>query len=151
LTTWRPIFAVPLLVLLAACGSTPEQEPRPPSMDEMLARLTEQSGKTCVPFSDIKTHTALEDSLLSVSTRRGEHYLVTTMHPCRFLGSSSGTLVSDSWGMLCRGSSSVISTHDTSCSVRNVYKFDSPEAAMMVLEVARARREAAEQFPDLDR
>jgi hypothetical protein len=147
MTTWRSIPVALLASLLAACVGTPEQEPKLPSMDEMLAQLTEQTGRTCVPFRDIDTHRILEDGLISVSTRRGAHYLATTTHTCRFLGSDSGTLVSDSHGELCSGSGT-ITDFARSCTVRNIYEFESREAAMAVVEVARARREAAKQFPD---
>ena len=146
---WRLILSVLLLVLLAACGTTPEdeQEPKVPSLDEMLAQMTEQNGKACIRVRDIENHRAVDDGVISVSTRRGDHYLLTTAFSCRFLGSSSGTLVSDSWGTLCRGSGTVVD-HEISCPVRHIYEFPSREAAMMALKSAQAHREAMELFPD---
>jgi hypothetical protein len=155
LLSLRSILPVLLLALFAACGTTPEQKPKPPSMDEMLAQMTEQSGSACIRFKDIENHEALEDDLISVSTRGKEHYLVTTTSPCNLLRRSSGILVSDSWGTLCSGGGAAISEGglgglDRSCPVRNVYSFPSRKAAMAALLVAKSRREVMEQFPDVE-
>ncbi|NIP18632.1 MAG: hypothetical protein GWM87_11070 [Xanthomonadales bacterium] len=149
MTAWRSILTVILLFLLAGCSATPEEkEPDVPSIDEFLVMLTEQTGRACITMRDIDTHEALGEEIISVTMRRGEHYLLALSHPCRFLGRSSGTLVSDSWGTLCSGGMGVVSDNVGACPIRHVFKFPTEEAAMATLKVARARREAALQFPD---
>ena len=144
----RLLLSILPLVLLAACSATPEQKPRVPSMDEMLARMTEQSGKTCIDFSDIDSHQVLDENVIGVSMRRGEHYLITTTQHCQFRGGTSVTLVSDSWGMLCSGGGGTVGDFGRSCPVRRIYKFPSEKLAHAALLAAKSRREAAEEFPD---
>ena len=145
--TCRPIFSILMMALLAACGTTPEdrQTSELPSLDELLAQMTEQSGKTCIEFRNLKGHRMVADGVISVSMRRGEHYLVTTAHSCRFLGNSSGTLVSDSWGTLCRGTGTIVQDAST-CPVRHIYEFPSREEAMKTLKAAQERRDALEMI-----
>jgi hypothetical protein len=148
LITWRSILSLLLPVLLAACGTAPEQKkPELPSLDEMLARVTEQDGGACITVRDMEGHRVVGDGVISVGTHRGDHYLVTTVQSCRFMGNSSGTIVSDSWGTFCRGTGTIVD-HGRTCMVRHVYEFPSSEAAMAALKVAQARREAQELIPD---
>ena len=149
--TQRQILYVLLPVLLIACSTTPEeeQEPELPPMDEMLARLTEDQRNTCINFRDIEVHKMVAEDVVSISMRRGGHYLASTARSCRFLGNSNGTLVSDSWGMLCKGSGAVVDyDSDRFCPIRNIYEFESREEAMKTLKVAQARREAEALIPN---
>ncbi len=140
-----------LLALLAACSTIPEEErkPEPPSMDELLALLSEGASVKCIEFRNIDTHQIVDEGVLSLSTRRGKHYLATTATRCKFLGSSKGTLISDGWGTLCKGTGTIVD-YDAGgfCTIRNIYEFESREAAMATLKAAQARREAEALIPE---
>ena len=136
-------------LLGTACSTMHERTPQPPTMDAMLAQLTEQNGRACIRSSDIDGYAPLSDRLVSVSGRRGEYFLVTTLFSCPSLSTAMGVAFSGSFAEICGGGGgNHLSTREESCPIRHIYKFPSREAAFATVKAAKAQREAIAQFPD---
>jgi len=135
-------------LLIAGCSATQKSSSGTPSMDQMLAQLTEQDGRACIRISDIKGYGPLSDHMLSVSGRRKEHFLVTTMYSCLSMSDSLGVAFSASFAEVCGGGMSRVTTRSESCPIKHIFKFASRDDAFTTIDVAKARREAIEQFPD---
>jgi hypothetical protein len=145
----RRTLAIGLIAAsLAACGTTGERQPRPPSLDEMLGQVTEQKGNACLRVSDIKGFAPLSDAMVSVSARGKKHYLLTTMYRCHSLHGSIGVTFAGSFSEVCGGGRGDLVTREEKCPIRHVFEFPSRDDAFAALQAAEARREAQTLFPD---
>lgn len=139
----RSTIFVLMAGLLAAGCSTVESKPRPPSMDTLLAGLTEQNGRACIRRTDIRGFAVLNDQLLSVSGRRKEHFLVTLPYSCNSLDISFQLAFTGTFSDVCGGGArDQIITREESCPIRHIYSFKSRDEAFATLELARKKREA---------
>lgn len=137
-----------LAAVLAAC-SAPESRPgQAPSLDQVLLQMSEQDGRACLRTDRIDGYAVLDDGVVSVGTRGRRHYLVTTLLRCHSLDSAMGIAFSSPHGDFCGGGRDTLETGTESCPARHVFEFTSREDALATFELARARRQALEQFPD---
>ncbi len=135
-------------LIVTACSSMHEQRPDLPSMDTLLAQLTEQNGRACIRSGSISGYAPLSDRMVSVSGRRGEHFLVTTLFSCPSLDFSMGVAFSGSFSEICGGSTrDQLLTGEESCPIKHIYKFLSRADAFATLEMAEARRKVMAHFP----
>ena len=145
-----PIIGLLTGLFITACSSMHEQKPDLPSMDTLLAQLTEQNGRACIRSGSINGYAPLSDRMVSVRGRRGEHFLVTTLFSCPSLDFSMGVAFSGSFAEICGGGArDQLRTEDESCPIKHIYKFQSRADAMATFERAKARREVLSQFPTL--
>jgi hypothetical protein len=145
----RLLIGILMALLCAACSTVQDQKPKLPSVDELLTQFTEQNGRSCIRTNDIRGFSALDDQLVSVNGRRGEHFLVTTLYRCYSLDSSFAIGFSGSFSEVCGGSAgNQLVTREESCPVKHIYKFPSKDDAMVMVEMVEARRKALAQFPE---
>ena len=139
-----------LALVLGACAGTPERVTRPAPIHEMLAQVTEQDGRACIRLDDIRGYAPLDDSLISVSGRRREHFLVTTTFRCTELGTAMAVAFDGRFSEVCGGGTGTVVTGRERCPIRHIYEFPSRDDAFAALEAARARREAQELIPEIE-
>ena len=130
-------FALLAMGLLAACAA---QSERPTlSFDEALQQVTGQDGKTCIRDYDIDGFGAINDSVVSVSGRGREHFLVTTRFRCNTLSTAFKVNFSGDFSEFCHGRDEII-TREESCPVKHIYRFANREDAFAALDAAKERR-----------
>ena len=132
------------LTLLTGCHSTSYQ-PMPQDMARALSETTGQNGRECMRVSDIAGYGTLNDSVLSVSSKFRDHYLLVTLFRCPEMELSSAALFKGSFTEFCGGGRDAVLAGKRQCPVQGVFKFDNREAAFAAYDEAieriRANRE----------
>jgi len=132
------------LSLLAGCHSAPYQ-PMPQEMTRALSETTGQNGRECMRVSDIAGYGTLNDSVLSVSSKFRNHYLLVTLFRCPEMELSSAALFKGSFTEFCGGGRDAVLAGKRRCPVQGVFEFENREAAFAAYDAAierlRERRE----------
>ena len=132
------------LSLLAGCHSAPYQ-PMPQEMTRALSETTGQNGRECMRVSDIAGYGTLNDSVLSVSSKFRNHYLLVTLFRCPEMELSSAALFKGSFTEFCGGGRDAVLAGNRRCPVQGVFEFENREAAFAAYDAAierlRDRRE----------
>ena len=138
----RVLSVIPLIALLSACAST-GIDPSPRELNAALTEITQQNGRVCVRQRDITGFAALSDSLVSVSNRTREHYLMVTRFRCPDMEMAPAALFEGAFTEFC-GQRDSITTRGGRCPVQSVFEFDNRDAAFAALDraeemIARSR------------
>ncbi len=115
-----------------------------PKYDELLKSISGQNGRLCIRERDINGYGTLNSHVLSVASRKNKHYLVTTMYSCPSLQHSMRAAFIGSFSDFCGGRDK-IATDEESCPIRNIYEFDSRDAAFEAFDQAKEKYQAVEQ------
>jgi hypothetical protein len=128
----KKCFALPLIIvfsMLTACSTTSDRNVTAAEMDNALRQATGQNGRTCVWVSDIMGFGVLSDSVISVSERRRNHYLMVTLQRCPGMQTASLAMFHGAFSEFCGGGRDSLTTRDSQCPVRSVFEFEDRQAA----------------------
>jgi hypothetical protein len=141
---WLPVAVASLLLSACAASHTPPST----GLDSALRDITGQNGRACVRVSDISGYGALDDSMVSVSSKFRKHYLMITRFRCPELATSLGAAFSGRFIEFCGGRDSILAG-GRSCPILSVFEFESREAAFEAMDAAEqktgAKREKTKQ------
>jgi hypothetical protein len=146
----RMMLGLCLVLLVVSCSTTQDLPPKS-SMDQMLAEVTQQDGRACVRLNDINGYATVSDGVVSVSGRRKETFLVTTLYRCHLLDDGMGIAFSGRFSEVCGGGMDTIATREESCPIKHIYEFRTREDAFAAIHAAEARREVNAQYPLQDK
>jgi hypothetical protein len=139
---------ISVLPLAVACSSSAVM-PTPSEMNNALAEITGQDGRTCVRVNDISGFGTLSDMTLSVSNKFRSHYLMVTMHRCPDVESSTTAAFKGAFTEFCGRRDSLYTRGGGRCPVQSVYEFENRDAAFAAYdkakEMIRASRESADE------
>jgi len=121
------------LVLVACGGNTKSTSVA--KMSDILKEQTGQSGRTCMRRSDIQGY-GFHENVVAIDGRR-KYYLATTVQRCHGMETSMAVVFDGPQGEFCGGGASKITNRDRSCTVSNLFEFDSREMAMEALGKAK--------------
>lgn len=128
------LFTIGLVSTISACALN---SPNLPSFDELLRESTAQNGRACFRQNDISGWGALEDNVISVSTKnRREYFLITTTFRCESVLSSFQAQFDGASYEVCGGGANRVLTSSESCPIKSVFKFDDRESAFAEYENA---------------
>ena len=130
----RVLSAISLIALLSACASA-GVNPSPREVNAALTEITDQNGRACVRQRDINGFAALSDSLVSVSDRTREHYLMVTRFRCPDMELAPVALFEGAFTEFC-GQRDSITTRGGRCPVQSVFEFENRDAAFAALDQA---------------
>lgn len=132
-------------MLLAGCA-TPSYQPLPREMFDALSEVTGQNGRECMRVDDISGYGTLNDSVLSVSSKFRNHYLLVTLHRCPEMEISSTALFKGSFTEFCGGGRDAVLAGKRRCPIQGVFKFQNREDAFTAydraIEGIRGRKNA---------
>jgi hypothetical protein len=132
------------LTLLSGCHSATYQ-PMPQDMTRALSETTGQNGRECMRVSDIAGYGTLNDSVLSVSSKFRNHYLLVTLFRCPEMELSSAALFKGSFTEFCGGGRDAVLAGKRQCPIQGVFEFENREAAFAAydeaIELIRGNRE----------
>ncbi|MEJ2383742.1 MAG: DUF6491 family protein [Xanthomonadales bacterium] len=133
------------LIVLAACSTTSYQ-PMPQEMTRALTAVTGQDGRECMRVNDIAGYGTLNDSVLSVSSKFRNHYLLVALYRCPEMETSSAALFKGSFTEFCGGGRDSVLAGKRRCPIQGVFEFENREAAFAAYDQAveriRASRDA---------
>lgn len=136
-----------LAALLSACSTTGGDVP---SVSSMLSEATGQNGRACVWQSRIQGYGVLKNNLISIDGMQN-YYLATVLPGCLDLQTSMGALFSSNFHELCGQSMDRIVTREGSCTIGQMYEFESREQAFdtynALLEKRQEIKSAAKNPP----
>ena len=138
------ILLATLTLALAGCRSSPYQ-PLPREMLDALAATTGQSGRECMRVSDISGWGTLNDSVLSVSSKFRNHYLLVTLYRCPEMEFSSAVVFKGSFTEFCGGGRDSVLAGQRRCPVQGLFEFEDREAAFAAYDRAIERITATRQ------
>lgn len=130
------------IVSVAIIGACTTFKANIPSNDNMLASLTEQDGRVCIRTNDIRGFGVLGDDVISVDSRRGSYFLMTTLYFCPSLRTSHTIGFAGDFTEFCGGGRDSVYTGDESCPIKAIYEFTSRKEAFATFDVIKAKREA---------
>lgn len=132
------IFGVATLaVALSSCTTMGEDLP---PMNDMLSEATGQNGRACVDTRDIQSYGVLEEDIISINAA-GSYYLATTQPNCMDIMGSLGAAFSSDFRELCGQSMDTILTSGGSCTIGQLYQFETREEAFDTYNSIMERRE----------
>ena len=111
-------------VLLVSCSSNPSL----PRFDSMLQEATGQNGRACVRTHDIDGYGVLKNNIVSIDGGR-KYYLASLMPGCVNIETSMAAMFAGRFPEICGGSNDKIVTRDETCQIRQMFEFESREAA----------------------
>ena len=126
------------LMLIGGCSSAPYQ-PLPQDMSRALSATTGQNGRACMRVSDIAGYGTLNDSVLSVSSKFRNHYLLVTLYRCPEMELSSAALFKGSFTEFCGGGRDAVLAGKRRCPIQGVFEFENREAAVAAYDQAVER------------
>jgi hypothetical protein len=139
------LFLAVALPLFAACSST-AYIPTPSEMNTALREITGQNGRACVRIRDIAGYGTLSDSVLSVSSKFRNHYVMVTLHRCPAIESGARLAFKGAFTDFCGGGRDSVHGGNGRCPVQSVFEFDDRDAAFaahdQAEEMIRKQREA---------
>jgi len=133
---WKLCAAAPLVAALSACTTTGESVP---SFYDVLAETAGQNGRACVRQNDIRGYGVLDHEVISIDARRN-YYLATVLPGCNALDTSPAALFEERFSEVCGGGMHKVYVRDDHCTIRQMYEFESREAAFA------AHRRAVERY-----
>lgn len=95
--------------------------------------------------SDIAGYGTLNDSMLSVSSKFRNHYLLVTQVRCPEMELSSTALFKGSFTEFCGGGRDSVLAGQRRCPVQGVFEFENREAAFAAYDRAVERIQAARE------
>jgi len=99
-----------------------------PPFYKVLAETLEENGRACVRHSDIRGYGVLDHDVISIDARRA-YYLATVMPGCNALNTSPTALFEERFSEVCGGGMHKLYTGGDHCTIRQIFEFDSREAA----------------------
>lgn len=133
----RQLVTLVPLCLMAACTAVSKDVP---SLTETLRETTGQNGRACVRTRDIRGYGVRDNNVVNINASRG--YYLATVHPgCFDLDTSMAVLFGGSYSEICGGRMDKVVTGEGQCTINQVFKFDSREAAFAAYEAALIERE----------
>lgn len=127
-------------VIISSCTSNPSL----PRFDTMLQESTGQNGRACVRKSDIDGYGVLKHDIVSIDGGR-KYYLATLMPGCMDIQTSMAALFAGRFIEVCGGSNDRIVTREESCQIRQMFEFESREAAFEVYESLVEKRQQLQE------
>lgn len=135
------VFLKRLIILapfcfLSACASTKNV----PTLTESLRETTGQNGRACVRTSEIRGYGVRDNNVINIDASRG-YYLATVRPGCLDLNTSMAVMFGGSYSEICGGRTDKITTGDNQCTINQLFKFESREAAFGAYEAAIKERQ----------
>lgn len=124
------------VVLVSSCSTNPSL----PRFDTMMQEATGQNGRACVRKGDIDGYGVLKHDIVSIDGGR-KYYLATLMPGCMDIQMSMAALFSGRFIEVCGGSNDKIVTREESCQIRQMFEFESREAAFEVYDSLVEKRQ----------
>lgn len=128
-------FAVVLLT--AGCASTGSK----PDLSAALREVTDQNGRACIRTSRIKGYGVRSSHALNIDASP-DYYIATLRPGCHDLPTSAAALFAGDLFEVCGGRFDNIVTRDGRCTIGQIFRFDSRDAAFQAYDAAEQWREA---------
>lgn len=135
-----------LAVLTSACTTTGGEVP---SMAEALSEITGQNGRACVDKADIQGYGVLEEDIISIDSQQ-DYYLATVLPGCTDLVTSIGVAFQGGFGEICGQTSDSVITNENTCTINQMYEFESRDEAFEAYNEALQQREELKEMAEND-
>ncbi len=129
------------LTLLAGLVSACATQSDAPSMSKLLAKETVQNGRACFRQSDIRGFGVPDSNLVSIDGRQ-KYYLATVLPGCINLQTSARAFFSGDFFEVCGQTGDRIVTRDESCTINQVFEFETRDQAFETLEKVKEQSTA---------
>ena len=139
---WFKLPLLLLLLLLTAACSTQQVRYDVRTLDQVMRDMTGQNGRACFQTRYISGYGTIDETVLNVSTKRPEQYVLLMTYSCPSLLTSSAVLFKGAFTELCGGGRDFVSTGSSPCPIRSIYEFENRKAALEAIE--RAQQTARE-------
>jgi len=117
--------------LLSACATTPDV----PSVAELLGTDSKQDGRACISVQEIRGYGVNSEEFIFIDGSRG-YYLATANPGCMDLATTPQIAFIGHLTKLCGGRLDKIRTRDYECTIREIYRFESRDAASAAYDKA---------------
>jgi hypothetical protein len=128
------VISLLAVLVLAGCGNVKDGASTP-KIKDVLKEQTGQNGRACVRISDINGY-GYQNNVITIDGRRN-YYLATTVMRCNAMNTAVAARFEGPSGYeICGGGSSKIRSGGDTCTISQIFEFESREVAFAALDTA---------------
>jgi hypothetical protein len=135
-------FVYAACLILAACATGPQI----PSLAELLSRNTGQDGGACLYSSEVRRYSVYNDEFIFIDGSLGS-YIVTANPGCQDLSTTPSLSFEGRSTRICGAGMDKINTRAHQCTIREIFKFETRDAAFIAFENAVEQERAMTEQP----